>query len=214
MAIAKKNNILSGLIGSVIFYDLKGKQAARIKPRTIKQSKSAQMAQCRSNFGIIQRLMQQFHDYIIPGFSYVAKERSVYREAMSVNLANYYQALKEENSEGLHWVEVSKGRLSGAKTINAQITDDFKLILTWQGTQSNLNWSNSDNVMILVTAGFQDYTYIKLKATTRDKNEFTLNLVKGLRNIPLHCFISFSKKTTGLKPGNISTSQYILAELP
>lgn len=206
-----KNNKLSGMLGNLVLYFLNGRNVLRLKPSEIKQSKSAQLAENRSNFSTIQHLTQQFSQYAKVGFAPSAVNRTAFQEAMSVNMKNYSNALRAEQAEGLDWVELSKGTLSGAKTLNAELSDDYKLTLSWNGTQGLFSNSGNDTVMLLVTSGMGEYTHINLDASKRKEGSVVIDLPADLRDQPLHCFISFKNSKSFPKRGSISNSQYILA---
>lgn len=209
---AKHNNgKWAGIFGQVIMYTLFGKQIMRIKPVKVNQSKSSILKNNRSNFTIILHLTQQFSQYAKVGFAPSALNRTAFQEAMSVNMKNYSNALRAEQAEGLDWVELSKGTLSGAKTLNAELSDDYKLTLSWNGTQGLFSNSGNDTVMLLVTSGMGEYTHINLDASKRKEGSVVIDLPADLRDQPLHCFISFKNSKSFPKRGSISNSQYILA---
>lgn len=208
MAITRRGNSVTGLVGNVILYEMNGKLAMRTRSTVKRKTESARLVRAQSNFSVVTALIRQFIEFTRTGFELAATTRNSYAEAMSVNCHHYNDALREGEVEDLQWLQLSKGRLSGVSTLEAAMTTSTQLTVTWQGTQPDLDFSDDDKAMVAVTSGKGAYTHINMNAGKRSAGSYTVELPPEAAAHDLHLFLSFIKPRWGKDKAVVSNSQY------
>lgn len=210
MAIVRKGETLSGTVGQVVLYEIYGKKAMRTLPTGVRKINSAKVKKAQGNFAFVMSLMQKFKEHITLGYGESAYRRSAFQEAMSANLDNYNNALREQKAEGLSWLTLSKGRLSGAGELQAELTAANRLTLTWQGTQPDLAYRDDDLVMLSVATYDKAYTHVNPHAADRRDGVLTLDIPAEATGKDLYAFITFRKAEGKGKIFTVSNSQGIV----
>ncbi|MFA6949865.1 MAG: DUF6266 family protein [Lentimicrobiaceae bacterium] len=210
MAIVRKGETLSGTVGQVVLYEIYGKKAMRTLPTGVRKINSTKVKKAQSNFAFVMSLMQMFKEHITIGYGEAAYRRSAFQEAMSANLANYNNALREQKAEGLAWLTLSKGRLSGAGELHAELNIPNRLTIIWQDTQPDLAFRDDDIVMLSVATTDKAYSHVNTHAATRRDGIIELDLPAEAVGKELYAFITFKRAEGKGKIFTVSNSQGVM----
>ena len=145
MAKRKPNGNYSGMDGNLVWYEMNGKGVVRTRSHSRKDT-SEELGKIRSDFGVVVDVIKKFKPVMSMGFKDHTVNRSAYHSALSVNLENYYEALKLEQTANYSWVNISFGKLAGAMEATALKLEDGKIEIQWSGTEPGRDHYDEDVV--------------------------------------------------------------------
>jgi hypothetical protein len=193
MAIVKDgiNGPFNGKVGSVIGYQMMGKNVIKGLPKKSAKNKRGSVKQkaSRSKFTQMQHFLRPILHFIQVGFNMEARGRqiSAHNAAKSYNMLN---AFNEESEIDYSKILVAYGNLPGVLSPSVQ-ADDAGLHFSWTNNSDGYGPKANDQVMLLAYHPDEKIAKFMVSGARRNAERETLELWSGSRGNNYHTWIAF-----------------------
>lgn len=157
----------SGKIGNLTFYTMNGKTVVRTLPTQRKRKPTDKEVKNRNSFALVMATMQRVKSVIKIGFAHVARNRTAFQEAMSVNLSAHKNAIDRDSMHS--WLQLSSGSRQGFTELKTTV-EDGNIVLTWAESSPISRAFENDIVMVAALETNSNATYFSLGETKRKEH--------------------------------------------
>lgn len=190
MAVIKNgfNGTFSGKIGSIVGYELNGRNIIRVLPRQRTKKPSEKELANRHKFALSQWWLQPLLHFVRIGFKHYAPTFQGFVAAKSYNSKH---ALKQQE-DGTWFVDpasvlVSYGHLPLPRTINMERSGD-ELLVTWSNEDSE---RRRDNVMLLGHTPDIPAAFGETAISSRENGRAILTIPENVLGKEIYIYIAF-----------------------
>ncbi len=157
MARINSNGLLQGVIGKIVFTEIKGEGIIRKRAEKRKDT-SKTLEKERGSFGFMIRFIKKIRPLSDIGFAGQKAARSTYHATLKANLVSYKEYTQSGTEGEYGWVKLSEGTLPQAENMQVSFTGDGNIKVTWNEMPKKLSNYNKDHafgaVMIRSTGEF------------------------------------------------------------
>lgn len=206
MAILKNGPMgqMSGKVGNVVIYNMKGKMVMRSLPAKKKSKATGKEKASQELFRQVMLSVKLAKDFLRIGFAGQGGH-SPYHVALGTNIKRMVAAGGFKYSE-LHF---STGKLAGAVEVKASITGN-ELKVSWDGSTPGKTGNQDDFAMLLVLNTTRQIAEYKTTAGKRSDNSAGMTLGSAQKGDHLEIFISFIALQTWVKDVHpVSDSRWV-----
>ena len=199
----------SGKVGNIIGSSCRGVDYIKSAPAKMTNPRTKSQTKQRSSFIITQNLLRTMIPIIRIGFKdYAIDGKSAFNAAMSYNMINGINKVKDGCVIDYSKVLISRGSLCPSPVINATVTDDL-LQFEWNPIL-NENAKSTDQVMVIAHNAAKGESVFDVNAGKRGSAATFIVLPKEWKGDIIETYIAFKNEESTLVSDSCYTGQLVL----
>ena len=199
----------SGKVGNIIGSSCRGVDYIKSAPAKMTNPRTKSQTNQRSSFIITQNFLRTMIPIIRIGFNdYAIDGKSAFNAAMSYNMINGINKVKDGCVIDYTNVLISRGSLFPSPVINATVTDDL-LQFEWNPIL-NENAKSTDQVMVIAHNAAKGESVFDVNAGKRGSAATFIVLPKEWKGDIIETYIAFKNEESTLVSDSCYTGQLVL----